>query len=82
MADNEYFSRSWFALRAEVNVFTPWWTRWVDIVEQVWTWSEVIVLLTNRKRRALHDFLAGTIVIVVRPEEKPAAATAASTAAD
>jgi uncharacterized RDD family membrane protein YckC len=28
-----------------------------------WDASELIVLLTNRKRRALHDFIAGTVVI-------------------
>ncbi len=32
-----------------------------------WTFSEILVLLTNDRRRALHDFLAGTVVIV---EEK------------
>jgi uncharacterized RDD family membrane protein YckC len=26
-------------------------------------YSEFIVLLTNKKRRALHDFMAGTVVI-------------------
>jgi hypothetical protein len=29
-----------------------------------WLLSEVFVLLTNRRRRALHDFLAGTVVVV------------------
>jgi uncharacterized RDD family membrane protein YckC len=29
----------------------------------LWIYSEFIVLLTNEKRRALHDFMAGTIVI-------------------
>jgi uncharacterized RDD family membrane protein YckC len=28
-----------------------------------WYASELIVLLTNRRRRALHDFIAGTVVI-------------------
>lgn len=32
-------------------------------LSQIWLWSEVVVLLFNRKRRALHDFIAGTIVI-------------------
>jgi uncharacterized RDD family membrane protein YckC len=29
----------------------------------VWIFSEFVVLLTNKKRRALHDFMAGTVVI-------------------
>ena len=30
---------------------------------QLWGWGEFVVLLTNRERRALHDFIAGTIVV-------------------
>jgi uncharacterized RDD family membrane protein YckC len=29
----------------------------------VWVYSEFAVLLTNRKRRAIHDFMAGMVVI-------------------
>jgi uncharacterized RDD family membrane protein YckC len=29
---------------------------------QIWVWSEVVVMLFNKRRRALHDFIAGTIV--------------------
>lgn len=36
---------------------------WVDHAYDVWFWGEVIVLLFNRKKRALHDFMAGTVVI-------------------
>ena len=35
---------------------------------QIWIWSELIVMLTNRRRRALHDFIAGTVVIRRRVE--------------
>lgn len=41
----------------------PWWFPAVNIGQQVWLWSEVVVLLLNRRRRALHDFIAGTVVI-------------------
>jgi len=37
----------------------------------VWTWSEPVVLLLNKRKRALHDFMAGTVVI--RVGAKPAA---------
>lgn len=36
-------------------------------------WSELLVLLFNEKRRALHDFIAGTVV--VRTLTGPAAMT-------
>lgn len=35
----------------------------VDGLYQIWIWGELIVLLTNKKRRALHDLIAGTVVI-------------------
>jgi uncharacterized RDD family membrane protein YckC len=38
------------------------------VVLQVWIWIELIVMLTNRRRRALHDFIAGTVVIRRRVE--------------
>jgi uncharacterized RDD family membrane protein YckC len=36
-----------------------------DVVEQGWLWSELVVLLFNKKRRALHDFIAGTVVVKI-----------------
>jgi len=33
------------------------------IIGQIWGWSEVIVLLTNKRKRAVHDFIAGTVVV-------------------
>jgi len=30
----------------------------------IWLWSEVIVLLFNKKRRAIHDYIAGTVIVV------------------
>ena len=37
-----------------------------------WLLAELIVMLLNRKRRALHDFVAGTVVISLRkPVNEP-----------
>ncbi len=41
----------------------PSWASMVDILARVWIWGELIVLLLNKRKRALHDFIAGTIVI-------------------
>lgn len=73
MADDEHFSRSWFDLQDQLERTAPGWKRWINIANQVWTRSEVIVLLTNRKRRAIHDFIAGTIVVVIGSKPKAAA---------
>lgn len=32
-------------------------------LSNIWIYSEFIVLLTNRKRQAIHDYMAGTVVI-------------------
>ena len=29
----------------------------------VWVWSEFITILFNKRKKALHDYLAGTVVI-------------------
>jgi uncharacterized RDD family membrane protein YckC len=29
----------------------------------IWVWSEFFVMLTNKQRRSLHDFMAGTVVV-------------------
>jgi uncharacterized RDD family membrane protein YckC len=41
----------------------PVWYQPIQIAGSIWIYSEFIVLLTNRKRRAVHDFIAGTMVI-------------------
>lgn len=42
--------------------YTPW-TEWINDLWLAWGMSELVVLLMNKKRRALHDFIAGTVVI-------------------
>ena len=39
--------------------------RMADWLSYLWMGSELIALLTNRRRRALHDFIGGTVVIHV-----------------
>lgn len=48
----------------------------------IWAWylAEVIVLATNAKKRAIHDFIAGTVVVRA-PGRRPAVVTGAATAA-
>lgn len=75
LTDSDYFSESFSALQTRLHQSAPPWYRWVNILNQFWVWGELVVLLTNRKRRALHDFLAGTVVVVrksARPLEQSA----------
>lgn len=41
----------------------PVWYGFMDNCSIAWTYSEFIVMLTNKRRRSLHDLIAGTVVI-------------------
>lgn len=49
--------------RKHLAQFSPVWLRWVGILSQIWSLSDLLVFLFNKKRRALHDFIAGTVVV-------------------
>ncbi len=36
----------------------------------LWFFAELVTMLTNKKRRAIHDFIAGTVVVRTNIEEK------------
>lgn len=59
----EYISLSWKARNQRIYEFYP---VWITTLTHIWVWSEVVVLLFNKKKRALHDFIAGTVVIHAR----------------
>jgi len=63
MSDAEYFSYDWMQRAAVIAEKSPDWSSFATIAMNVWIWSEFIVMLTNKKRRAFHDFIAGTVVI-------------------
>ena len=42
---------------------TPFWGFWAQHAGSIWFLSEMVVLLFNEKKRAIHDFIAGTVVI-------------------
>ena len=46
-----------------IDALRPAWAKSIDYVWYSWILGELVVLLFNRKRRALHDFIAGTVVV-------------------
>lgn len=52
----------------------PVWYPYFNNTQQIWMWSEFIVILTNKRRRALHDFIAGTVVLQNKPSRRQARA--------
>ncbi|MHC4387821.1 MAG: RDD family protein [Planctomycetota bacterium] len=59
----EYSAARFFARVRLLQSYYPYWFSVITILQHVWIWSEVIVLLFNKRKRALHDFIAGTVVV-------------------
>ena len=49
-------------LRLASNAEDPY-VYYIRLVSNLWWWSEVLTMLLNPQRRAIHDFLGGTIVV-------------------
>jgi hypothetical protein len=63
MTDAEYQSLSLRERAKRMADLAPSWYKPLRWTQTSWDWGELVVLLTNRKRRALHDFIAGTVVV-------------------
>jgi uncharacterized RDD family membrane protein YckC len=63
MTDAEYFSMGWLERSLAMAARAPSWYNIVIVAIYIWVLSDFIVMLTNKKRRAIHDFIAGTVVI-------------------
>lgn len=62
--DAEYSQTSWLHRQHQLTQLRPAWSAWVSSAQNIWVWSEVMTVLFNRKKRAIHDFIAGTVVLV------------------
>ena len=64
--DAEYYGVN--RMRREMNLAAhePARLAWTSTASLMWGWSELVVMLFNERRRALHDFIAGTVVTSVR----------------
>lgn len=63
ISDAEYFALDWQEKALRMQELAPSWFSSITLLTNIWVWSEFVVMLTNRKRRAIHDFIAGTVVI-------------------
>jgi uncharacterized RDD family membrane protein YckC len=62
IAPASYLTLSWTERAQRIAELSPGYD-FLLYATNVWVWSEIIVLLFNRRKRALHDFIAGTVVI-------------------
>jgi uncharacterized RDD family membrane protein YckC len=63
MSDTQYYSLGLLKRTEMLESIAPSWYQVVKITTQIWVWSEFLTMLFNQKRRAIHDFMAGTVVI-------------------
>lgn len=69
MTDDLYFSLGYLARSQKLVEMAPPWYSMVIILTQIWIWGEFFTMLFNKKRRAVHDFIAGTVVIKSMPSD-------------
>ena len=61
IADSDYYVSGMQRIQNRL-AHEPAWLAWTETAAQIWVWSELITMLFNRQRRALHDLIAGTVV--------------------
>ena len=63
-ADSDFDAMGWRQRLVLPKDCFPVLARYTGWMSQAWLWSELLVLMLNKKRRALHDYIAGTVVVV------------------
>jgi len=68
ISNENYLAYDWTERMDRLSELQPDMLNWVLPLGFLWTFSEIVVLLTNKKKRALHDFIAGTVVIDLKDD--------------
>jgi uncharacterized RDD family membrane protein YckC len=63
---HHYESLNWREKHKYLITLTPVLYIFYKWVSNIWMYSELVVLLFNRRRRALHDFIAGTVIVKLK----------------
>lgn len=78
IAESSYLSMTYTQIMPLMARFKPGWGTAADTLLQLWLYSEFVVLLFNKKRRGLQDFMAGTVVVKLSTGARQALPTAAT----
>jgi len=63
-SDPEYYeSLNWMKKQEYLMTLLPVYSAIFSWTNNLWTFSEIIVLLFNKRKRALHDFIADTVIV-------------------
>jgi uncharacterized RDD family membrane protein YckC len=60
---NTYTNLGWLERARYLATLAPLLFTIVNWANNVWLYSELVVLLTNKQRRAIHDFIADTVIV-------------------
>jgi len=64
LADGEYYeSLRWRQKTQHLHSLTPLLFKTYTWASNIWIYSEIFVLLFNKRRRAIHDFIADTVIV-------------------
>lgn len=63
MNNAEYMSMGFMQRSAMLGAAAPSWSTLAQVLMQIWVLGCVVVMLFNKRRRTIHDFLAGTVVV-------------------
>lgn len=67
MDDGSYHALGFLQRSQALMAAGPGWLLVNTWLTNGWSWADAIVLLLNKRRRAVHDFLAGTVVVNIGP---------------
>ena len=71
LTDAQFLGLDALAQYELIDANQPAWAGPLEILFNIWVWGELLVMLTNEKRRALHDFITGTVVIKLERQLAP-----------
>ena len=63
MSDELYLSLGYMQRSTKLVEMAPGWYYAVSVLMQIWIWGEFITMMFNKRRRAVHDYIAGTVVL-------------------
>jgi uncharacterized RDD family membrane protein YckC len=83
IADGEYYeSLGWMKKQQYLFALTPLLFTLYTWTSNIWIYSELFVLLFNKRKRALHDFVADTVIVKTKYIEKIREVTNANTSSN
>jgi uncharacterized RDD family membrane protein YckC len=63
LTDGQHASLGFVERSVTLVSLAPDWYNIAAMSTRVWVWSEFLTMLFNKRRRAIHDFMAGTVVV-------------------